>query len=256
MMTFIHAVQELLLSGQMGSLVLPMALLCLGQIAIGLGRSRQWYMLPIAALLLGLVGFLINPLADASSLIDLKNQLTSYETLTLLCVCQFMLVSVTAWLNWQVDETRIIASQRSAIGLAWLAALPAPAVVVAMLLIEQVALTTTPQARPEAVGWEIGLAAAGLLLAFGLVAFAIPPRYLAFPQATVSAALLLSVALLPFLESALPESNRSIDWNSLSLLAKIAPIGLMLVAVGYVWQSRNSRKTPAINRGNVPIALA
>ena len=79
-------------SNPTGLFCLCLATLALLQSALGLGRARQWSLLPVLFGLTALAGFLLNPFADANTSFDLRAKLTSYEALTFLCIVQFLLL--------------------------------------------------------------------------------------------------------------------------------------------------------------------
>lgn len=74
-----------------GLRILLLAAVSLLQAAAGIGRSRQWYALAVIFGLTALAGFLLNPVADATTAFDVKAALKGPEMLTLLCIVQFVL---------------------------------------------------------------------------------------------------------------------------------------------------------------------
>lgn len=210
--------------------------------AAALGRTRQWYMLPVVFGLTALVGFLLNPFADSNSLLDLKTRLTSYETLTLLCIVQFGLVSLSALLGLQLDGRRN--QERGAVRLAIVSVVPAPAIVVAMLLMEQAALSGSANARPETVGRDVGLFVACVLTLSAAVAMCLPTRRLAAPHMALSAAMILACMFVPFFQDPLPQPMAVIDWQSLKLLAFVAPVAAATVSIGFAATRQDRRQVP------------
>lgn len=204
--------------------------------AVALGRSRQWYMLPVVFGLTAVAGFVLNPLADSHTFLDLKADLTSYEMLTGVCIVQFLLACASAKLGFRIDGR--CDTDRGAVRLAAVSAIPPPFVVVAMLLLEQFWLSTSAGARPEAVGRAVGLATAGLLTAAGGLSMCLPPRWLAGPHAVLAGSLIAASVFVPLLQDPLPQSMATVDWESLRLLACLLPILSTLTVVGFGWSHR------------------
>jgi len=215
-----------------GLFVVALAGLALAHSATALSRSRQWTMLPVAFTLTALAGFLINPLADANTMHDLKARLTQYDVLTLLCITQFLLVAVSACLGLRIGTDR--RAERPGVWLSVVSVLPAPALVIAMLLLEQVALAAIASARPEVVGRNVGLGVASILLLAGAVAFLLPDRLLAVFHGFLSLAFLMACMFLPFLGDPLPQTMTTVDWESLRLLGFFLPAAVAAMAVGYI----------------------
>lgn len=231
MSQFMTVLSELMNRDAAGMFVLGLAAIAMLHSAVALGRSRQWYLLPVLFGLTALAGFLLNPLADSSTLMDLKARLTNYETLTFLCIAQFLLVSISIWLGLRIDGKKDV--DRSALLLGVVNAVPPPVLVVAMLLMEQVALSSSANARPEVVGREIGFSVAFLLIVASAVAMCLPARWLGAPHAVLSVGMILLCMFVPFLQDPLPQSMTLIDWQSLKLLACLAPILAVFVLAGW-----------------------
>ena len=213
-----------------GLFVIGLAAITVLHTAVSLGRSRQWYLLPVVFGLTALAGFLLNPLADSNSLLDLKARLASYETLTFLCIVQFLLVGLSAWQGLCIDGGRNV--ELSSIWLGTLSSVPAPVLAIAMLLVEQVALATSVDSRPEAVGRDVGLGVAAIVTAAGGIAMCLPSRWLAVPHGVLSVAMILACMLVPFLQDPLPQSMTLVDWESLRLFACLAPVLILIVIAG------------------------
>jgi hypothetical protein len=201
-------------------------------------------MLPLLFGLVALTGFLLNPFADANTLQDLRAKLAGPEALTSLCIVQFLLTMAALVLGlWMTAE-----DSRSACGLllAVVHVLPAPALLIAMLLVEQAILGDTPGARPEAVGRQVGFAVAGLVTLAGLLAMAVPPRWLAGLHGLLATGLLLACMFLPNLQTPLPAPLASMDLASLDLCWKVALgfVGLVLVGWGCGAWARSTSTAP------------
>ncbi len=213
---------------------IALAALAIAHGAVALGRTRQWYMVPVIGGVTGLLGFLLNPLADASTLHDLKATLTSYDTLTLVCIIQFVLVAASAWLGLGLESSP--RRDRRALGLAVVSVIPAPALAVVMLFWEQIALSSAASARPETVGREVGLMVATAIGAACGLTMCLPPRLLAVLHQFLSLALLMACMFVPFLQDRLPQPMAVVDWNSLRLFAWFVPLLIMILGVGFAWR--------------------
>lgn len=229
---FLSLLGELLGRDTAGSLVFVLATIAVLHSAVALGRTRQWYLLPVVFGLTALAGFLLNPMADSSTLHDLKARFTSYETLTLLCVVQFLLVSVSAWLGLRIDGGREV--DRSSVWLSVLSVIPTPILLICMLLMEQVALSGSIDARPEAVGRAIGFGVAAMVTVASGAAMRLPSRWLSVPHCVLSVAMILLCMFIPFLQDPLPQSMALVDWQSLQWLACVVPVGALLVLAGFM----------------------
>lgn len=224
------ATKQVVVGHSAGAFVVGFALIALIQTAIGLGRTRQWFVLPVACGLIALVGFLLNPFADSNTSIDLRTKLTSYETMTTLCIAQFILVAGSSALSLRMDgKTR---EGSASLWLSIVHAIPAPALVIGMLLVEQAHLAEFPGARPEPVGRQVGLLIAGLLLLVTLIAGVSPQNWLILPHQLLSAAILLACMFTPLLQDSLPQSMWSIETESLGHLWKVVLGAALIVAIG------------------------
>jgi len=239
MTQFLKTTSGLLERDSAGLLVIGLAAIAVLHTACALGRTRQWYLLPVLFGLTALAGFLLNPLADSNTLMDLKARLTSYETLTFLCITQFLLVSISIWLGFRVDGRMHV--ERDVVWLGVVGAVPPPVLVIAMLLVEQVTLATSIDARPEAVGRGVGLSVAALLTTAAGIAMCLPARWLAAPHGLLSIAMILACMFVPFIQDPLPQSMTLVEWDSLKLLAWLAPILAIAVLVGW-WPSVRIRR--------------
>lgn len=222
-----------------GLFVLGLAALSVLQASVAFGRARQWYVLPVFFGLTGLAGFLLNPFADAHTAMDLRAKLTSYEALTILCIVQFLLVAASIAIGFRMSNTG--GGERGALSLAVIHTIPAPVLLIAMLLIEQTVLAGSTTARPETVGRAVGLTVATVLTLITVAAMLVPRRWLAAPHLVLSVALLLAAMFVPFLEEPLPQPMAMLNWESLGLLVWVVPITAGIVLVGCFWSGSSFR---------------
>ena len=183
--------------------------------------------------LTALAGFLLNPFADANTPADLRNTLTSFETLSLLCIVQFLLL--VAALVYGIRLGCGSEETRGVIPLAIVHAVPMPVIAIAMLLIEQGRLAGFPGARPESVGREVGFMVAGVLTLACVAAMMLPRRWLALPHQVLSVALLLACAFVPCLEAPLPQPLFRLDLKSVRLLGQVGLAAMAVVLAGWFW---------------------
>ncbi len=227
------AIRDVASAHPAGAFAMGLALLALLHAAVGLGRSRQWFVLPVVFGLTALAGFLLNPFADANTALDLRRKLTGFEALTLLCIVQLTLAAVGFRLGMRLDTRS--GDPSSTLGLAVVHAVPAPMVLIAMLLVEQARLAAFSGARPEAVGREVGLAVAAALTLGTFFTMLIPRRWLAAPYHLLSVALMLAYMFVPALQDPLPRPMTEFDLASLDLLWKF---GAFLKGSGVEWHLR------------------
>ncbi len=214
-----------------GLFVLGFAAVAVLHTAAGLGRTRQWYLLPVVFGLTALAGFLLNPFADANTPEDLRSTLTSFETLTLLCIAQFLLLTAALVFGIRLDPWSD--EPRSMMRLAVVHSFPVPVVTIAMLLIEQGRLAGVPGARPEAVGREVGFIVAGGLTLACAAAMTLPRRWLALPHQVLSIAMLLACMFVPCLDAPLPAPMFSFDPESVRLLWQVGLGAMVVVLAGW-----------------------
>lgn len=200
-------------------LVFGLGSLAVVQAAVGLGRSRQWTLLPLALGLTALAGFLLNPLADASSSRHLRAALGSHDVLTSLAIVQMVLAAVAIAFSLRLMDGRRTGWR--AFGLGVVHTLPAPMLVVAMLFWQQAWLEQAVGARPETVGRYVGLTCGALLTVGAAAAMIIPVRRLAAVHLFVSGMVVLACMFVPLLPLSLPGMRlviEPLDGTSRSML--------------------------------------
>lgn len=207
---------------------------------LGLAWSRQWFLLPLAIGLSGLGAFLLNPVADSTSLVDLQSFLSRGEFPFLICSLQMLVAGITVWI---VIKSRAEPTQewwRLAIGA--LHCLPSPLVLAGVLLLQQQWLSLEAGARPEGIGLIVALSLAGLLVLTVCVAMALSPMLRTKLYLLVSLMLLSLAALLTALESSLPSSNSATDWQkSLTEIGIGAAVVFVFLVVGYGIEANSQR---------------
>lgn len=217
-----------------GAFALGLAFLTLLQAAVALGRTRQVVGLPLVWGLIVLAGFLVNPVADATTLPDLQAQLTSFEMLTALCVIQLVMAGLSLWLGLGLDGSRPGGTRPTLLLI--LHVLPAPMVVVAMLLIERTLLAETVGANPEAGGLQVGISIATLLILMTMAAMKFLTRRMFIPHILFSFTLILACMLVPGLQDPLPATHSQIQVESLTRLGAVLLGAAVPVAIGW-WRA-------------------
>jgi hypothetical protein len=185
--------------------VLLTALLSLVVSALGLIASRQWYLLIVYSVLLMLVGFLLNPLADSTTPLDLKSTLTSPDFSTVAGILQLLLLGASIYTLIKVlnaaDPTR---KDRWQVAFGITNSLPLPAVALALLLTEQALLARGLNVRPEQVGLFCGVLATSVLIVVSLLFLCLPSRLRYITYFYISIAAILATSLLLTMQAPLP----------------------------------------------------
>ena len=243
-----HALWTAATEHSVGTFVLGLACLAVLQSALGLGRSRQWQLLPLVFGLTVLAGFLLNPLADTSSSRQLRTALTRHDILTALAIMQFLRAAGAIACN-----LRLLGGRRTGLWaalLGFLHALPAPMVLVAMLVWEQAWLEQAVGARPESVGYRVGLLAAAITTVPALCAMACSGRWIAVAHLFASGIIMLACMFTPWLPLPLPGMRvlvESLDGAAVVTLIVIGIGAAAVVASGF-------RRGPSVHRLIVPVA--
>lgn len=229
-----------LIEHPLGWLVLGFGSLVLLQTAIGLARSRQWALLPLALGLTALAGFLINPLADATTSHQLHGMLSSHEVLTWLAIVQMILAASAL-----VVGLRLSPGGREGWWSLWLGSihsLPAPALIVAMLFWEHAWLARFVGARPELVGRNVGLGVALLLAICTFVAMTVAARKLALVHCLLSGTIVLACMFVPLLPLPLP--GMQLDLQPLDMAGRVTWIAIVGLGVAFfLWGYRCGTST-------------
>jgi len=228
-----------------GWLMLGLGCLTVWQTAAGLGRSRQWPLLPLVFGLTALAGFLVNPLADASTSQQLRAALGRQDVVTWLAIVQMLLAAAAIACSLKMLDNR--RAGRWALPLGAIHVLPAPLLVVVLLYCEQAWLEALVGARPEAVGRNIGLAAAALLTGAAGLAMCLPPRRVAGVHLLASGIVVLVCMFVPLLPLPLPGMRLVIEpldetarWTSITVAVGAAAILL----AGFLFRTPRFMKHP------------
>lgn len=185
-----------------GLFVCLLGCLALLQMATGLARSRQWPLLPLVFGLTALAAFLLNPLADAQASQQLRLALARQDVLTSLAILQMVLAATGMGCSLRLLSGRGEGLWTPLLGV--LHTLPAPLLIVALLLWQQAWLESFVGARPEVVGRTVGLLAATVLSLLAVLAMRLPTRLLFGLHTLLSGLVVLACMFVPVLPLPLP----------------------------------------------------
>ncbi|MBL8816981.1 MAG: hypothetical protein JNL58_13210 [Planctomyces sp.] len=211
--------------------------------AIGLAASRQWHLLPLAAGLTALAGFLMNPVADANSTEELSALLLADSVLLPVSVFQLILIVAAFAATVRMVSDPEIRFWGIAVGV--IHTVTSPILLVQMLIAEHWLLLSLPNSRPESVGLWIGIAGGSVVAGLTLIGLLFTPdrrNMASLSLCTVSGlmSILMSAAgqSLPAAVDVTAASQiRSI---SLSELCVAVAVSAVLVGLGFVTSMRSS----------------
>jgi hypothetical protein len=222
------------------SLLAVGVMLSLAWQSLGLANSRQWFLLPVAVGLTGLAAFLLNPLADATSLVDLQQSLMAGNGLVTLCAIQFTFAATSFWLGIRSAGSDRPEPWELLLGI--LHSIPVGTVLLGMLFIEQQWLARQIGARPEWVGLSVAVGV-GLLLLLITLMLALLPRRLIRKSHLFSALWLAALAaLLTSFDRSLPSvptEIRSPEMMASNLVGLL--VGGVCLAIGFTFERLRSR---------------
>jgi hypothetical protein len=207
---------------------------------LGLAWSRQWFLMPLAVGLAALGAFLLNPLADSTSLVDLQSALSSGDLPLLICSLQILIAGVSVWMA--IKSTAEPNEERWRIGVGALHCLPSPLLIVGVLTLQQQWLSLEVGARPEGVGLLVALSLAGLLVLMVGAGIVLSPLIRTKLYLLASLMLMALAALMTALGRALPSSTNATDWQQ-----KFVEIGVatafvaIFLLVGYGIEAKRCR---------------
>ncbi|MEM8733685.1 MAG: hypothetical protein AAGG44_05670 [Planctomycetota bacterium] len=225
-----------------GSLLLVCAVWMIVWQVAGLVTARQWYLLPLAIGLSALAAFLVNPVADANSLFDLRAIFSRSSLLSNLVLLQTILVALSLVAGLQA--TKVGGDERWRIVLGAIHCIPAVPVVVAALLVQQAWLAQQVGSRPEFVGLSSSGLVGGLILVGCFVFLPVNRSVRAKVHLLSCVAVIIIVSLIPGLNAPIPAAQDGLANQSAltSLLPFLLLAGLGLGA-GWVLQGRSLHRS-------------
>lgn len=215
--------------------------IALASLASGMIWSRQWHLLVISIGLIGLAGFLLNPLADSRSSFDLRNLLLGPQVLLSACIGQIVLAGAAFAVGLRVAAQPEVARWR--VVLAVIYCVPQPAVVMAMLLVEQMWLARGLGSRPEWVGIGVSLLTLAAIGLVSVVCLLIGRKRIAVVNLISSLLLCVAGALLAAMPQALPATNQQgLAMHGLEATAPAGIAAAACLAMGFAWKSWQRRQ--------------
>jgi hypothetical protein len=211
---------------------------------LGISISRQWYLLIVQTAVLVLIAFLLNPLADSTSQIDLKAKLSSLDTISWLGSIQLGLLAfgLVAHLKLlQADSSQT--QDRWKIALALLSVAPQPIIALLLLLTEQAVLAQVLNARPERISLYLGGFATALTLGTITLTLLLP---LAQKQILYAIGVLSSITAISFLltiQTPLPDLASAPLPTLPSRSWMILPSVLAIISFGALMSKTHQRRT-------------
>ena len=228
------------------SLVTLGALVAMAWQCFGLSWSRQWFLLPLAIGLSGLGAFLLNPVADSTSLVDLHSSLSRGELPFLICSLQMLVAGIAFW--FVIRSTDEPTKERWRLFVGAMHCLPSPVVLVGVLLLQQQWLSLEVGARPEGIGLIVALLLATALTLTVCVAMALSPMLRTKLYLLASLILVSLAALLTARESSLPSPTIATGWQkSLIEIGIGAAVVFVFLAIGYGIEADSQRSKRSLD---------
>lgn len=198
---------EAILSNFESSLLALAFVVALVSQSTGLVCSRQRPLFLFAFGLIGLTGFLMNPIADSKTIFDLKTSLTSPDVLLALSAGQFLLSGTSLIVALRtISGTR---QERWQTVLGFLSCIPSPAVIITALLIEQQWLALQVGARPELAGIGVGTAFTVTMIIACIIASCLKDVFVLRIHIVSCLSLCTLAGLLTTLNQSLPEVKQA-----------------------------------------------
>ncbi|QDU03526.1 hypothetical protein V6x_32470 [Gimesia chilikensis] len=223
------------------ALLLVLYIVAWGSQSAGLVVSRQWYLVPFAVGLVGLTGFLLNPIADSRTLFDIKTALLSRDSLLLLCGGQLFLTAACLMTTLYSVSSTCPERWRTALG--FISCIPSPAVIVFALLLELQWLSSQAGARPELAGIGVGVFLALSMSLLCLLGAWLKQTFLIRFQLTCCLMTCILAGLLTTLGQSLPAVQTTQTFRQLIQESGLAVlITVALVAAGFLLERNHQTR--------------
>lgn len=232
MQHFFQFVQIIITKGEASVLALAFVV-AIGNQSAGLVYSRQRPFFLFACGLVGLTGFLMNPIADSNTMFDLQAKLSSPDLLLALCACQLLLSAacLTAALRTVSGNNR----DRWQTTLGFLSCIPSPVVVISALLIEQQWLASEVGARPELAGIGVGSTIALIMIVGCVIGSFLKTNFVLRIHIISCLSLCTLAGLLTTLNQSLPEVKQAQSlWQMVLETGLALLIALICISVGFL----------------------
>lgn len=201
--------------------------------SMGLVYSRQWFLVPFAIGLAGLTGFLLNPIADSNTLLDLQERVLAPDILLLFCAGQLLLSAacLTAGLRMVSSNNHEFWS----LVLAIISSIPSPVVVISILFVEQQWLASQVGTRPELAGICVGSALILIMIMMCLIGYLLKPCFVLRIHIIGCLTLCILAGLVTTLNQTLPEVKQVQSlWQMFLETGLALLIALIFVSVGFL----------------------
>lgn len=210
--------------------------------ASGFAIGRQWALLIPYIGIIGLGGFLVNPIADNQSTPELIRLFASPSLLNNLCIVQLLIVGGNFLLTLKAIQTKPSGDMRWWFSAGFLLSLPSPVLITSLLAIEHRWLTYEIGARPEIVGISIGLGGAAFATFTTVILSRLPIRITLPTNLLSSLALVAILTLLPTTIQDLPSTSDPINQVDFLLPLGVGiAIATTLIALGFAIEWRQWR---------------
>tara|TARA_R110002095_G_scaffold114656_3_gene100063 strand:+ start:124 stop:879 length:756 start_codon:yes stop_codon:yes gene_type:complete len=207
----------------------------------GLVYSRQWFLLPFAIGLAGLTGFLLNPIADSNTLLDLQERLLVPDILLLLCAGQLLLCAGCLISGLRMISSTNHDSWKLVLGI--LCSIPSPVVVISILFVEQQWLASQVGARPELAGISVGSVLILIMIIMCLIGSLLKPFFVLRIHIISCLTLSILAGLVTTMNQSLPESNQSQPLGQMLLETGLtALISLFCISIGFVLERNRQNR--------------
>ncbi|WP_417385727.1 hypothetical protein [Gimesia sp.] len=201
--------------------------------SMGLVYSRQWFLIPFAIGVAGLTGFLLNPIADSNTLLDLQERVLAPDILLFLCAGQLLLSAASL-----TSGLRIITSKKHdfwSLVLGIISSVPSPVVVISILFVEQQWLASQIGARPELAGICVGSALILIMIMMCLIGYLFKPNFVLRIHIIGCLTLCILAGLVTTLNQTLPEVKQVQSlWQMFLETGLALLIALIFVSVGFL----------------------
>lgn len=205
--------------------------------ATGFAINRQWSLTIPYIGLIGLASFLVNPVADNQSSVDLIRSLSSPQLLQYLCITQLVTIVAVLLLNLKAIKSGVQSDERWWFLSGICLSLPSPILITSILVIEHRILNESIGARPEVIGTWVALTTMLLAISYIAIASCIPTSRLIHLHLLTSLALMAVILLFPTTIQDIPngastESDLA-HWISFGIGFTIS---LLVVGMGFFYE--------------------
>ena len=237
-----ESVNDLWIGGTL--LLLSVLVVCSQALTLARYRSRRMYLVSVAFLLFA--GILMVPFADSRSPREFQYWLMQPQTLGTLSVLQILWTCITVFASVQVEldeKKKGMGYLLRNISTRFFSVLPAPAMLLSFLWIEQNLLIATAEIRPKAVGIQTaGMTMIVMTLLFIAAVHFLSKYRLIGLHVLVGCLLCMTCVLLPCLPQGVPQSSVTAALQSSGETLLFACGGVLLILLGAIWPRKSFMK--------------